>query len=659
MSTHESPLPRVSSTVAPQQPRPLDEIILRVYPDLATVLAGTESDTEDRQGITRAAAVEQLVSLGHDVVAIEWALHLGLEKGLIRQAIPTEGDRTEQLPELHLAPDSRIEATDAFWERWGMGTIKGGFLLGLSGGGIRATLFQLGACVHFDEIQRLQYLKGVVSVSGGSILAAHLLKYWKRATEDHQGFLEVAASLVRFTRSNIRNRVLVPWVWSRLMPWRWRRSWGRAFRLEWAYRTHFGETTIRDLDAPVLPRLAIVAADPERNERIAFTADGVLRFDLDGHKPSRPETLIAGPLAGGIRLSLAVAASSCFPFVFPRMHLKCRDLALTFSEFKGQLALIDGGVGDNLGVAVLLGLRFCGKLTENAILLVDAERPLTSRPSSIIGPGEISMQGNALSDLARKLIQADPRSHCRPICLAERTKTYWLSFETQAQLMRFRTDLDAPSWQEIQALLLHGAAVAGEAIPGPSMKQTRAKELATINKILDLAGCPKRLGLPSPVDLKSSHRRPIVRLAVHVALMLLVVGVALWVGIAGVRALRGKPSRDAFLIAHFDITFDGKRPDPPWLTDISPVDPLPGDKWCEPHLSLMPWDDVHLPREGRYRIRCFFNFKEGQRPKNVKSTTEPPPPPLPQYEQDVVVKISSEKPIPVRFEEKDRKSPWL
>src|SRR5690606_10520140 len=79
-------------------------------------------------------------------------------------------------------------------------------------------------------------------------------------------------------------------------------------------------------------------------------------------------------------LSLAVAASSCFPPVFPRLHLDYQDLGITYREFKQELDLNDGGVVTNLGIEVLIALRTLDWTKGKLILIADAERSLPVKP---------------------------------------------------------------------------------------------------------------------------------------------------------------------------------------------------------------------------------------------------------------------------------------
>jgi predicted acylesterase/phospholipase RssA len=55
--------------------------------------------------------------------------------------------------------------------------------LALSGGGLRATLFHLGVVRFLRDAGLLGDVTHLVSVSGGSILGAHLALNWERYNE--------------------------------------------------------------------------------------------------------------------------------------------------------------------------------------------------------------------------------------------------------------------------------------------------------------------------------------------------------------------------------------------------------------------------------------------------------------------------------------------
>ena len=72
--------------------------------------------------------------------------------------------------------------------------------LALSGGGFRATLYHLGVVRFLRDAGALQNVTEIASVSGGSILAAHLVLNWDRYNGDDNSFAEAASEVVDFVR---------------------------------------------------------------------------------------------------------------------------------------------------------------------------------------------------------------------------------------------------------------------------------------------------------------------------------------------------------------------------------------------------------------------------------------------------------------------------
>jgi len=80
--------------------------------------------------------------------------------------------------------------------------------LALSGGGFRATLYHLGVIRYLRDSGTLPHVADIAAVSGGSILAAHLVLNWDRYTGNDQQFAEAAAEIVRFVQFDVRNRIV-------------------------------------------------------------------------------------------------------------------------------------------------------------------------------------------------------------------------------------------------------------------------------------------------------------------------------------------------------------------------------------------------------------------------------------------------------------------
>ena len=80
--------------------------------------------------------------------------------------------------------------------------------LALSGGGFRATLFHLGGVRFLRDAGALRDVTDIAAVSGGSILAAHLVLNWDQYNGDEQRFAEAAAQIVKFVQFDVRNHIV-------------------------------------------------------------------------------------------------------------------------------------------------------------------------------------------------------------------------------------------------------------------------------------------------------------------------------------------------------------------------------------------------------------------------------------------------------------------
>src|SRR5215213_8145670 len=80
--------------------------------------------------------------------------------------------------------------------------------LALSGGGFRATLYHLGLVRFLRDADLLRQVTHITSVSGGSIMAAHLVLNWDHYTGSPKEFDHAAAQLLAFTQLDVRNRIL-------------------------------------------------------------------------------------------------------------------------------------------------------------------------------------------------------------------------------------------------------------------------------------------------------------------------------------------------------------------------------------------------------------------------------------------------------------------
>ena len=225
------------------------------------------------------------------------------------------------------------------------------FGLALSGGGFRATLYHLGVVRCLRDCGVLPKITHITTVSGGSILGAHLALNWDRYSGTPEQFDEAAAEIIRFVQLDVRNRIVRRFPFTAvgnrarsLLLLRRRRQWTRAGLLEKYYqRFLFGDTPLSQL--PDHPRLHILSTNLSEGCLCSFNRNGLLMQRRVAGRRDRFERVQAGLAT----VPMAVAASSCFPGFFPPMELTGWDVGADAGEF-ARHAFTDGGVYDNLGL---------------------------------------------------------------------------------------------------------------------------------------------------------------------------------------------------------------------------------------------------------------------------------------------------------------------
>jgi predicted acylesterase/phospholipase RssA len=222
--------------------------------------------------------------------------------------------------------------------------------LALSGGGFRAALYHLGLIRFLRDAGTLPHVAHITSVSGGSIVAAHLVLNWDRYNGSPGEFDAAASEFVSFVRMDVRNRIVrrvplaLPLRWPRKLLGRSNRKLTRTGLLEYHYERYlYGDTSLFEL--PDKPQLHILATNLSEGCLCAFSRQGLLKArPLPGHT-FRIEHIHVGLAT----VPMAVTASSAFPGFFPPLELTGADVGVSVGEF-GRQTYTDGGVFDNLGV---------------------------------------------------------------------------------------------------------------------------------------------------------------------------------------------------------------------------------------------------------------------------------------------------------------------
>ena len=228
-----------------------------------------------------------------------------------------------------------------------------GFSLSLSGGGFRALLFHLGVVRFLHDAGILKQVRHIVAVSGGSILAAHMLLNWNKYIGSSDDFDEESGKIIDFVQQDVRGAVTRRAILGCGIPstsWLLRRYLSHLYdrrTLNALGTDKKSEKSPGGSSQLVKPEIDILATNYTKGTLTSFSSEGVTFDRLD------PDSKIFK--AGHLKVDLAVAASAAYPPFFNPVKLKRRDLSLRNDdvEFDRQL-FVDGGVIDNSGSRVLL-----------------------------------------------------------------------------------------------------------------------------------------------------------------------------------------------------------------------------------------------------------------------------------------------------------------
>lgn len=152
--------------------------------------------------------------------------------------------------------------------------------LALSGDGLRATLYHLGVVRYLKESGLLTSVSHITSVSGGSVLGAHLVPNWDRYTGSQDDLDEACREIIDFIRLDIRNRIVrrypFPFVFGsmqRLFRQRPSRRVTRTGLLEKQCQDFlFGDTCLHQL--PIRPELHVLCTNLSEGGLSSFSRSG-------------------------------------------------------------------------------------------------------------------------------------------------------------------------------------------------------------------------------------------------------------------------------------------------------------------------------------------------------------------------------------------------
>jgi predicted acylesterase/phospholipase RssA len=342
--------------------------------------------------------------------------------------------------------------------------------LALSGGGFRAIAYHLGLVRFLHDADILSQVTDITAVSGGSVIAAHLVLNWDRYNGSAKEFDEAAKELLTLVRLDVRNRIVRRFGLALALrgPRRLLGLSNRRLTLTGLLEQHYeqflyGDTSLFQL--PESPRLHLLATSVSEGRLSSFQREGLwmicretsdaIRFD-DFHI-----SLATVPMA--------VTASSAFPGFFPPMELTGADVGARSGDF-GRQAFTDGGVFDNLGVRMFRFLAMSSEAEQppwDGVLVSDVGKRLQVQNDVHIS-GMVRTAMRASDILMDRVWQLETEkfkdapgfvfARITDIVDPEDDPTA-LHPEIQRQLPAIRTDMDRFSDVEISSLIRQGYCV--------------------------------------------------------------------------------------------------------------------------------------------------------------------------------------------------------
>ena len=316
--------------------------------------------------------------------------------------------------------------------------------LALSGGGYRAMLFHVGTLWRLHELGLIRQASNISSVSAGSITSAVLARQWRRvdadwASVDARGMpgtecfrALVAEPLMRLADHSIDVPAVVEGLLSTSTA---------AGQLENRYKAAlYGNTRLADL--PAVPSFVFNATNLQTGDVWTFRRDLMGDARL-GYTPS-----------GTVHLAEAVTASSAFPPYLSPLMFRPRDTAWRPAEavpqnqrvslrrrkgsqlasadldrFRETVPLIDGGVGDNLGIESIWDLPGGLLISDGGGTTPPNPRPATDWLSQMIRVLELAtdqpseLRANAFIQLQR--LRDPARASTLAHVAYDRDGAYW------------------------------------------------------------------------------------------------------------------------------------------------------------------------------------------------------------------------------------------
>lgn len=244
--------------------------------------------------------------------------------------------------------------------------------LSLSGGGYRATIYHLGTLRKLKEMNLLDKVEVISTISGGSITGAYYGLKGKDFDSFDKGLIAIVKkSIIKGIFSSTRFIAIVlglllvfgTIVWICFTKYSWAATplllatviviikyqfkiFPVSDIINQLYSKWFFENkTLKEFNKK--PIIAINATNVETGRPFTFSKNKM--SDSTYEYPSEEETPIRF-IPDAFPISLAVAASTCVPFAFTPIYIKKKYYKNPSDYTKIRPCLVDGGVYDNQGV---------------------------------------------------------------------------------------------------------------------------------------------------------------------------------------------------------------------------------------------------------------------------------------------------------------------
>ncbi|MBX3306943.1 MAG: patatin-like phospholipase family protein [Nitrospira sp.] len=344
----------------------------------------------------------------------------------------------------------------------------------LSGGGFRATFFHLGVIRFLKDSGQLPNIKHISAVSGGSILAAHLVLNWERYLKDEESFDKAVEELLNFARFDPRGRITRRFPFTLgvdlIFPgFRFSRSKRLEIFLSTKLYKNASLSSLRsNAEGEKRPELHLLATSLTTGNCCWFSERGLRVDQSNRHRTDEIKKFNYGSFP----LSRAVAASAAFPPLFPPVVVKASELDASEDEFPyGEESLTDGGVFDNLGLRHLQWLEKRETNKEGPfshIICSDATTAFRWKTKFRIVwlPARAARASNVMMKRIADLEYEQYKENNKILRLSIDEEVYRehyihaLPIDLQRKARNLRTDLDYFSDLEICTLIAHGYEVA-------------------------------------------------------------------------------------------------------------------------------------------------------------------------------------------------------